>query len=208
MAQSATIKVTTVFERIVHWVLAISCLLLLLTGLGLMFKSFTILARIFGGTIGYKVVHDVAAWFFMISLVPTFFMWLRDCSGIDSDDIAWFKGAGGYLTRKPVHFNMGKFNPGQKMFFWFVIFGGIVMSLSGLALMYPDKVARTTVQLAGATHVLCMVGMALFILVHVYLGTIGNPGSVTAILTGRVTKAWGRTHRPKWMAKYPNGLQK
>src|SRR5512138_1557008 len=140
MAQSAKIEVTTAFERVVHWVLAISCLLLMFTGLGLLYKSWTFLTGVFGGGLGLKAVHDVAAWFFMISLVPTFFMWLRDCSGIDQDDMEWFKVVGGYLTRKPVHLNMGKFNPGQKAFFWWVILGGILMSLSGLALMYPDSV--------------------------------------------------------------------
>src|SRR5512138_3180386 len=83
MAQSAKIEVTTAFERVVHWVLAISCLLLMFTGLGLLYKSWTWLAGLFGGALGMKAVHDVAAWFFMVSLVPTFFMWLKDCSGID-----------------------------------------------------------------------------------------------------------------------------
>jgi formate dehydrogenase subunit gamma len=206
MSQSAKIDVTSAFERVVHWVLAISCLVLVVTGLGLLYKSWTLIAAMFGGTLNLKIVHDFMAWVFMIALVPTLFMWIRDCFGLDSDDVAWFKVVGGYLTRKPVHLNMGKFNPGQKAFFWWVILGGILMSASGLALMYPDKVSTSTFQLAGAVHVLTFVTLALFIIVHIYLGTIGNPGSVSAILSGRVTRAWAKTHRPKWLAKHPDGV--
>jgi formate dehydrogenase subunit gamma len=206
MATSTKIEVTTAFERVVHWVLAISCLALVITGLGLLYKNWTIIAALFGGALNLKRAHDSCAWVFMISLVPTFFMWLRDCAGIDKDDIEWFKVVGGYLTRKPVHLNMGKFNPGQKAFYWWVIIGGILMSLSGFGLMYPDKVSPSLFQMAGAVHVGIFIILALFILVHISLGTIGNPGSVSAILSGRVTKAWAKTHRPKWIAKYPNGL--
>ncbi len=208
MAQYKQIEVTTAFERMVHWILAISCLILVVTGLGLLFQKLTFIASLFGGPRGLKVAHDFVAWFFMVSLIPTFFMWLRDCFGLDDDDRQWIKVMGGYLTRKPVHLNMGKFNPGQKAFFWWVILGGVLMSLSGLALMYPDMVNRQTVQLAGATHVLVMLTLALFIIVHIYLGTIGNPGSASAIMSGRVNRAWARTHRPKWLEKNPNGLQK
>ncbi len=207
MATSARIEVTTAFERVVHWVLAISCLLLVVTGLGLLYKSWAIIPALFGGALALKKVHDFSAWVFMISLIPTFFMWLRDCSGIDKDDVEWFKVVGGYLTRKPVHLNMGKFNPGQKAFYWWVILGGILMSLSGLALMYPDSVSFNIVRLSGAVHVGTFITLALFILVHIYLGTIGNPGSVSAILSGRVNRSWAKVHRPKWLEKHPEGLK-
>lgn len=34
------VQVTDSYERIIHWTMAISCLLLCLTGLGMMFQSF------------------------------------------------------------------------------------------------------------------------------------------------------------------------
>ncbi len=200
------VAVTTVFERVAHWMLAISCLLLIFTGLGLLFQSWTLFAVIFGGALKLKSIHDVVAWVFVISLPLAFIAWGKECLSFDDDDKKWVMKAGGYLERGAVHFNMGKFNPGQKIFFVWVILGGFLMVLTGLALMFPDSVSRELVQWAGALHVLVMLTMAVFAIVHIYLGTIGNPGSVPAILGGWVTKEWAYTHRPKWMAKYPNGL--
>ena len=52
------IKVTDAYERIVHWMLAGSCLLLCFTGLGMMFHSFSIIGEIMGGLIVVKYVHN------------------------------------------------------------------------------------------------------------------------------------------------------
>lgn len=207
MADTNKIEVTGAFERVVHWVLAISCLVLLFTGLGLLFKSWTVITGIFGGTLNLKIVHDVVAWVFMVSLPFAFIVWVKDCFNFfTSEDMKWYSKVGGYLTRETVHFNLGKFNPGQKIFWWWVIIGGVLMSITGLALMYPGSVSPQTVLLAGALHVLVMITLALFILVHIYLGTIGNPGSVSSIFSGRVTRKWAKTHRPAWLKEHPDGL--
>jgi formate dehydrogenase subunit gamma len=206
MAVQSKINASTPFERFAHWVLAISCLLLLVTGLGLLFKSWSWIAALFGGGWALKLVHDVAAWFFMAGLAMGFSVWSKDCLSFDEEDNKWFAKMGGYLQREPLHFNLYKFNPGQKLFFIWVIVGGIIMSLTGLALMFPESMSRGLVQFAGALHVLVMITMALFIIIHIYLGTIGNPGSVSAILSGKVSRAWARTHRPRWLEKHPNGL--
>jgi formate dehydrogenase subunit gamma len=200
------IAVTTVFERVAHWLLAISCLLLLFTGLGLLFQSWTLFAVIFGGAQKLKVIHDVVAWVFAIAIPLALVSWGKDCLFLDEDDMKWLKRAGGYLERGAVHFNMGKFNPGQKGAFVAIILFGILMVLTGLGLMFPDSVSRGLVQWAGALHVFGAMVMGVIVVVHIYLGTIGNPGSVPAILGGWVTREWANTHRPKWMAQHPNGL--
>ena len=38
--QKGYVQVTDSYERILHWMLAISCLLLCVTGLGMMFQTF------------------------------------------------------------------------------------------------------------------------------------------------------------------------
>ena len=52
------IKVTSGYERFVHWMLAISCLLLCYTGLGMMYKELNFFGAIMGGLHGLKVVHN------------------------------------------------------------------------------------------------------------------------------------------------------
>ncbi|KFO67529.1 hypothetical protein ER57_09920 [Smithella sp. SCADC] len=72
------VKVTSAYERFVHWMLAISCLLLCLTGLGMMFKELNFLGAIFGGLKGLATVHDIMAIVFAISLVLAILMWWKE----------------------------------------------------------------------------------------------------------------------------------
>src|SRR3546814_15547038 len=41
------------------------------------------------------------------------------------------------MFKKGVHPAAGKFNAGQKLIFWAVVIGGVSISLSGLALLFP-----------------------------------------------------------------------
>ena len=47
-------------------------------------------------------------------------------------------------------------------------------------------------------HYLATVGGGLFLIVHVYLGTVAYPGTLGAMLTGRVSSAWAKLHHPRW----------
>jgi formate dehydrogenase subunit gamma len=47
-------------------------------------------------------------------------------------------------------------------------------------------------------HGLMFVCAIMFVLVHVYLGTIGNPGTLESMLWGNVRKNWARHHHPRW----------
>ena len=47
--KSKMVMVTSKYERFVHWLLAISCLLLCYTGLGMMYKELNFLGFFFGG---------------------------------------------------------------------------------------------------------------------------------------------------------------
>ena len=52
------VQVTDSYERIVHWMLAISCLLLCITGLGMMFQIFNFFGALVGGLKNLKLVHN------------------------------------------------------------------------------------------------------------------------------------------------------
>jgi len=93
------IKVTSGYERFVHWLLAISCLLLCYTGLGMMYESLNILGVIFGGLKGLKTVHDIMAVVFAIGLVLAIQMWWREAGiFVFPEDWEWIKAAGIYGT--------------------------------------------------------------------------------------------------------------
>src|SRR5512136_80968 len=89
------IVVTSKYERFVHWVLAISCLLLCYTGLGMMFKELNFFGVIFGGLKGLASVHNIMAVVFAIALVLAILMWWKEAGlFVFPEDWEWIKAAG------------------------------------------------------------------------------------------------------------------
>ena len=191
---------SSALEKVAHWTLVGSCVICMITGFGFMFRSLDILQRIFGWPNGAKTVHHFFGLVFFISLILTFLVWVKDC-GFDSEDIKWFKVLGGYIIRTDQHFDLYKFNPGQKIFFWYtIIFGGIV-SVTGYIMWNPFAWSRGTVQVSYPLHALSALMFAIGFIGHGYLGSWANPGSLSVITSGRVTKAWCEHHRPRWTKK-------
>src|SRR5512137_72811 len=95
-AHEAMVRITDVEERIVHWLLAGSCIFCLLTGLGLMFQSWSFIPTLFGGYYATKLMHIFAGVVFSGMLVRSYFMWKKDCV-FEPDDMGWVLKAGGYL---------------------------------------------------------------------------------------------------------------
>ncbi|MBN2568547.1 MAG: formate dehydrogenase subunit gamma [Deltaproteobacteria bacterium] len=194
------IKATDAFERIVHWSLAISCIVLLLSGMGMMYHSFNFLAIPVGGLKNLKYVHNFTGLIFIISLIFSILMWWKE-AGIFKfpEDVEWIKVAGGYLWHVDNVPEVGKYNPGQKVFFLTVAFCGLMMSLSGLIMCFPLNLPVFWVRTMYFLHALGFFIIFPFFFVHLYLGTVGSPGSASAMLSGWVTRAWAKKQHPKWL---------
>src|ERR1035437_9767581 len=96
--QKGLVQVTDSYERVVHWVLAISFLCLCVTGLGMMFQSFNFLGTIVGGLKNLKLIHNFTGLIFTIALLAMIRMWWREAGiFVFPEDIDWIKAAGGYL---------------------------------------------------------------------------------------------------------------
>ncbi|HQJ09262.1 MAG TPA: hypothetical protein PLF54_09700, partial [Deltaproteobacteria bacterium] len=78
-AHENLIKVTNAEERIVHWILAGSCLFCLITGIGFMYHSWSFIATFLGGHYAMKWMHIFSGIAFAASFVYSFFMWKKDC---------------------------------------------------------------------------------------------------------------------------------
>jgi len=194
------IKVTSGYERFVHWVLAISCLLLCFTGLGIMYKELNFFGVIFGGLKGLSTVHDIMAVVFAISLVLAIVMWWKEAGiFVFPEDLDWIMTAGGYLWHVDKVPETGKYNPGQKMFFLTVALCGLMMVCTGFFMWYPTILPAALMDWVYVLHVLGFVVIFAFFFVHLYLGTIGNPGTVQAMITGWVTRNWLKKQHPKWL---------
>jgi formate dehydrogenase subunit gamma len=196
------IKVTSGYERFVHWFLAISCLLLCYTGLGMMFKELNFLGVIFGGLNGLKEVHDIMAVLFAIGLVLAIQMWWREAGiFVFPEDWEWIKAAGGYLWHLDKVPETGKYNPGQKLFFLTIALCGLLMLVTGFFMWFPGyfPFGAYLLDWVYTLHVLGFVVIFAFFFVHLYLGTIGNPGSVSAMISGKMELPVLRMLHPKWV---------
>lgn len=194
------IKATDAFERIVHWSLAVSCLILCITGLGMMFHSFNFIGTLMGGLKSLKYVHNFSGLFLILALIFTIRMWWRE-AGIFSmpEDLEWMMCAGGYLWHVEKVPEVGKYNPGQKAFFLAVAFFGVIMVVTGLVMWFPFSFPVALVRWMYPLHALGFVVIFAFFFVHLYLGTIGSPGSLPAMLHGWVTRAWLVKQHAKWL---------
>jgi formate dehydrogenase subunit gamma len=193
------VKVTSGYERFVHWLLAVSCLLLCYTGLGMMYKELNFFGVIFGGLKGLKIVHNYTAIVFCVALLLAIQMWWKEAGiFVFPEDWEWIKAAGGYLWHLDKVPETGKYNPGQKMFFLTVALFGLLMICTGFFMWFPFYLPPDIMDWVYPLHVFGFVVIFAFFFVHLYLGTIGNPGSVWAMISGKMEKPVLKMLHPKW----------
>ncbi len=220
-------------ERFGHWLLAISFIILAITGLNILFGR-DVLMPLIGKeafaliTLWGKLAHNYVAFAFMAGLILIFVMWV--VHNLPSlTDFKWLAMGGGVLI-KGVHPPAKKFNAGQKMIFWLVIIGGISLSLSGWALLFPFETFFFTEtfnqlsaigidapallglpdppyqvvmeqQLNQVWHTIVAVFMICVILAHIYIGSVGMEGAYQAMGSGQVDRNWAKEHHSLWVEK-------
>jgi len=192
------IRKASVEEIINHWIMAISCLLLMITGYAFLFKLEPIYA-LFGSNATMKIVHNWAGVVFTVSLFATLFNYLRECLTFDADDWAWIKMGGGYLSRKPVKAPpMGKLNTGQKFYYLVILLAGIAIAASGF-IIWVVQAGRALTLMSHLVHNLAFILFVVAVPAHAYLGTLANPGTFRIMVYGTVPIEFARKKYPKWM---------
>lgn len=185
-------------ERVLHWFVTVTFFTLLLSGLGLYSRLFAGYFNLFGNGSNAILVHKIAGVLFFFSSIILFLHNRNRVTDFNDDDREWVKSYGGYLTQEDVHLKVGKFNAGQKMFALFIGAATAILGVTGIFIWAPLSFPRWIVQISLMLHGLMFVGSIMFVVVHVYLATIGNPGTLEAMLWGRVTRSWAKHHHPKW----------
>ena len=185
-------------ERILHWFVATSFFTLLLSGLGLYSRLFHGYFDLFGGGQGAILVHKLAGLVFLVASLLLFANHARDMSTFDDDDRDWFRSLGGYLSKDPNHLNSGKFNAGQKAFGLFMGGATVVLGITGVINWIPGSFPAGIVRLSLLLHGLFFLLFIMVVVVHAYLTTVGNPGTLESMIYGNVRRIWARKHHPKW----------
>ena len=191
------VRKSSVDEVVNHWILAGSCLLLMLTGFAFLFQLDPV-AGVFGGWNPMKEVHNWGGVVFCLSLLYSMRHYLKDAFEYDADDWQWFKVAGGYLSHKVKVPPMGKYNPGQKLYYLAIVGAGIAIALSGFG-MWLFKEDSTILLLSHLIHNIAFIVFVLAVPVHIYLGTLANPGTAQIMLTGKMPLKDAKKKHPKWI---------
>jgi formate dehydrogenase subunit gamma len=184
-------------EILNHWILAVSCILLIISGYGFLFQIETI-GSLFGGFDTMKTVHNWVGVVFILSLLYSMRHYFKDALEYDADDRQWFKVAGGYLSHKVKVPPMGKYNPAQKLYYLAILAAGIAIALSGSVIWLIQDNAG----LILFAHLVHNVAFCIFIIavpVHIYLSTLANPGTFRIMVNGMVPLELAKKRYPKWM---------
>jgi len=194
----------TYFERAAHWSVAITFVVLAVSGIIMAFGKFFLLPIIGGTLFGWlayalKTAHNFVGPLFSVALIVLIVTFVRD--NIPSGrDLAWLAKGGGLLGGHEVPSH--RFNAGEKVVFWAGVFVlGLVVAGSGLWL---DKLipalayTRGEMQLAHMVHGAASALMMALFIGHIYLGTVGMTGAYQGMRTGYVDEAWAQEHHELW----------
>ncbi len=196
---SGEVKRFSFLERGVHLFRLIAFILLTITGLIMAFNLHNWQELLFTSYRQMLLFHIISGLVFIATTIMGIGLWFKDAV-FASYDKAWVKLFGGYLGHEG-EVPAGRFNAGQKMFFWFTALFGIVMSLTGLILVFKYSFRLSTICLISTIHNLFAFFMIAGVLAHAYLGTIANPGTWRVLIDGFVTKVWAEHHHPIWYRK-------
>ncbi len=181
-----------------HWVLAGSCILLIITGYGFLFKIEGMYA-LFGSNTTMKLVHNWTGIVFTISLFAIMVEYASQALDLSMDDWNWIKVGGGYLSKKAVALPpMGKINTGQKLYYFMVVVAGLGISASGFAIWFVPG-SQLLTQASHFVHNACFILFVVGVPAHAYLGTIANPGTFRIMVYGTVPIEFAKKKYPKWM---------
>ena len=188
----------TYAERVVHWVVGVTFVLLLTSGLAFSYPSLFWMTAVFGGGPAARALHPLIGLAFATGLMFMFVLWVRDMF-IDKADVVWLRAVKHYARHEKDKVPpTGKYNGGQKIFFWAQSGFGLFFLFSGIPLWFPEAFGSTFLTTMRLVHYVVALGGGLLLIVHVYLGTVAYPGTLRGILYGRVTREWARLHHPLW----------
>ena len=191
----------SVFERFVHWLTAVTFVILGITGLNITFGRSLLLPWMGPSAFSEwsewaKFSHNYVSFAFTVGVVLMFLIWIANNIPTRAD-LEWFKGGGGMFGGKepPAY----KFNGGEKLIFWISMIGGGAVIATGFLLLFPFY--GTTVsgmELAQIVHSVVAVLYVAAMFTHIYMGTIGVEGAFEAMVDGTVDVNWAKERHSLW----------
>jgi formate dehydrogenase subunit gamma len=192
------------FERLLHWMTAVSFIVLAITGLNITFgkplllplmspEAFTAWSQ------WAKYAHNYVSFAFTLGVI-LIFLTMLPWNFPTRVDVQWLKEGGGLVGhRRPP---ADRFNAGQKMVYWLQVVAGVTLAVTGYLLMFPFY--GTTIagmQLSEIIHGITAVLFVALMLAHIYIGSIGMEGAFESMWDGTVDENWAREHHRLWLER-------
>jgi len=196
--------------RINHWIVAISFVLLALSGLALFHPALFWLTNLFGGGPWTRILHPFIGLVMVIAFLflgaklwhenvmqPRDWQWLRQIKDVVNN-------------REDALPEVGKYNAGQKLLFYTIVLCLIGLLLSGIVIWRAHFAVYFSVEVirfASLLHAFCAFVLICAIIVHIY-AAIWVKGSVRAMTRGTVSYGWAWKHHRLWFREATRAQRK
>jgi formate dehydrogenase subunit gamma len=120
----------------------------------------------------------------------------------EKGDLKFLLTAGGLLSKK--HLENNYFNAGEKILFWSTIILGVILSATGLLLLFPyyeNTVVWT--QVALVIHAIAALLLIALTFGHIWM-VVSVEGTFDAMVDGKVDENWAKAHHSIWYKKITN----
>ena len=195
-------------SRLNHWAAVLLFFSAAASGLAFFHPSLFFLSNLFGGGAWTRILHPYLGLLVFLSFLGMFAKLWRD-NILTPADHEWLSKAGAMFNGdKHAMPEADRYNGGQKVVFWTLGGGLLVLVCTGLVFWHawfpnlPILARRVAVLLHAASAVVIL----LAVVVHAY-AAFWVKGTIRAMTRGTVTQGWARANHPLWYRRVRSGGQ-
>ncbi|WP_244788441.1 formate dehydrogenase subunit gamma [Cupriavidus pauculus] len=198
--REATIRRYSAGERTNHWIVALTFVLMALSGLALFHPSMYWMSALLGGGTWTRILHPfIGVVMFVAFTILALRFWHHNL--ITWNDREWLRHGREVLTNHEENLpDVGRYNAGQKLLFFVMVFCLVLLLLSGIVMWrayFSALFPIWAIRLAAVVHAVCAFALICGIIVHIY-AAVWVKGSVQAMTRGTVTPGWAWKHHRAW----------
>ena len=205
--EPVTVNRYTMPARINHWVTAISLILLAISGLALFHPSLYFLTALFGGGQLTRILHPWIGVVMFLSFGGLFFRFWR-LNLWKRSDSAWIGKPGTVISGREEGLpEVGKYNAGQKLYFWGMSITILILFVTGIVAWeqyFGDRFTVEQTRMGVLLHAAAAIVAICLWIVHVY-AAIWVRGTISAMTRGKVTGGWAWRHHRRWLRDIVSG---
>jgi formate dehydrogenase subunit gamma len=194
--------------RINHWIVAISFVLLALSGLALFHPAMFWLTNLFGGGPWTRILHPFLGIVMVLAFSLLAIKFWRD-NYLDHNDWIWLRNIKDVVNNREDNLpEVGRYNGGQKLLFFVIVACLTVLLCSGILIWreyFSAFFSIEVVRLGALLHAFFGFVLICSIIVHIY-AAIWVKGSIRAMTRGVVSPGWAWKHHRAWFRQVTKGM--